>query len=70
MIAIILTPTGAFWRIDDMDRLLKALLFSLFVFFVFHNLTESDFLESDGASWVVFLMMMAALRDYRLRQVS
>jgi O-antigen ligase len=70
MIAIILTPAGAFWRIDDMDRLLKALLFSLFIFFVFHNLTESDFLESDGASWVVFLMMMAALRDYRLRQVS
>jgi O-antigen ligase len=70
MIAIILTPAGAFWRIDDMDRLLKALLFSLFVFFVFHNLTGSDFLESDGASWVVFLMMMAALRDYRLRQVS
>jgi O-antigen ligase len=70
MVAIILTPAGAFWRIDGMDRLLKAFLFSLFVFFVFHNLTESDFLESDGASWVVFLMMMAVLRDYRLRQVS
>ena len=68
LIAVILTPAAAFWRIDDMDRLLKAFLFSLFVFFVFHNLTESDFLESDGASWVVFLMMMAALRDYRLRQ--
>jgi O-antigen ligase len=68
LIAVILTPAAAFWRIDDMDRLLKAFLFSLFVFFVFHNLTESDFLESDGASWVVFLMMMAALRDYRLRR--
>ncbi|HEY2033254.1 MAG TPA: O-antigen ligase family protein [Rhizomicrobium sp.] len=67
MIAVIWTPAIAFWRMDGMDRLLKALLFSLFVFFVFHNLTESDFLESDGASWVVFLMMLAALRDYRLR---
>jgi O-antigen ligase len=70
MTAIILTPACAFWRIDDMDRLLKAFLFSLFVFFLFHNLTESDFLESDGASWVVFLMMMASLRDHRLRQLS
>jgi len=68
MIAVILTPAMAFWRIDDMDRPLKAFLFCLFAFFVLHNLTESDFLESDGASWVVFLLMMAALRDYRLRQ--
>jgi hypothetical protein len=44
-------------------------MFALFVFFVFHNLTESDFLESDGASWVVFLLMMATLRGYRLRQM-
>lgn len=69
MIAVILTPAAAFWRIDNMDRLLKAFMFALFVFFVFHNLTESDFLESDGASWVVFLLMMATLRDYRLRQM-
>jgi O-antigen ligase len=69
MIAVILTPAAAFWRIDDMDRLLKAFMFALFVFFVFHNLTESDFLESDGASWVVFLLMMAILRDYRLRRM-
>ncbi|HEY8950178.1 MAG TPA: O-antigen ligase family protein [Rhizomicrobium sp.] len=68
MIAVILTPAMAFWQIDGMDRLLKAFLFCLFVFFVLHNLTESDFLESDGASWVVFLLMMAALRDYRLRR--
>ena len=68
MIAVIVSPAVAFWRMDGMDRLLKAFLFSLFVFFAFHNLTESDFLESDGASWVVFLMMLAALRDYRLRR--
>ena len=46
--------------------MLKSFLFALFVFFSFHNLTESDFLESDGASWVVFLMMLAVLRRYRL----
>ncbi|HWA29826.1 MAG TPA: O-antigen ligase family protein [Rhizomicrobium sp.] len=66
MICVILQPGIAFWRMDDMDRLLKAFLFALFVFFVFHNLTESDFLESDGASWVVFLMMLASLRGYAL----
>lgn len=70
MICVIVQPATAFWRMDGMDRLLKAFLFSLFVFFVFHNLTESDFLESDGASWVMFLMMLAALRGYRLRNVS
>ncbi|HSC61253.1 MAG TPA: O-antigen ligase family protein, partial [Rhizomicrobium sp.] len=68
MLTVFFAPAVSFWRIDGMDRLLKALLFSLFVFFIFHNLTESDFLESDGASWVVFLMMLAALRDYRLRR--
>ncbi len=51
--ALFLIPAAAFWRIDDMNPDLKALLFGFFVFFLFHNLTESDFLESDGASWVV-----------------
>jgi O-antigen ligase len=66
MICVLIQPGLAFWRMDGMDHLLKAFLFSLFVFFIFHNLTESDFLESDGASWVVFLMMLAVLRRYRL----
>jgi O-antigen ligase len=69
MICVIVQPGLAFWRMDGMDHLLKAFLFSLFVFFVFHNLTESDFLESDGASWVLFLMMLAVLRRYRLKRV-
>ena len=63
MFALIFRPAMGFARADDMDPTLKALLFGLFAFFLFHNLTESDFLESDGASWVVYLMMMAALRD-------
>lgn len=66
MVCVIVQPGIAFWRMDGMDRLLKAFLFALFVFFAFHNLTESDFLESDGASWVVFLMMLASLRGYAL----
>ncbi|MGN6514254.1 MAG: O-antigen ligase family protein [Rhizomicrobium sp.] len=68
MLAVLLRPSIAFWRMDGMDGLLKSFLFALFVFFVFHNLTESDFLESDGASWVVFLMMLGSLRNYALRR--
>lgn len=68
MVVVIVQPGIAFWRMDSMDLLLKTFLFALFVFFVFHNLTESDFLESDGASWVVFLMMLASLRQYALRR--
>jgi O-antigen ligase len=69
MIAVVITPAIAFWRMDGMDQLLKSLLFGFFIFFLFHNLTESDFLESDGASWVIFLMMLASLRTYWLRGV-
>jgi O-antigen ligase len=62
MWSIIISPGIAFWRRDNIEPIFKAFLFSLFIFFVFHNLTESDFLESDGASWVVFLMIIAGLR--------
>lgn len=68
MLVVLLRPGFIFWRMDQMDRLLKSFLFALFVFFVFHNLTESDFLESDGASWVVFLMMLGSLHNHALRR--
>jgi exopolysaccharide production protein ExoQ len=63
MFTLIVRPAMGFARADRIDPTLKALLFAFFAFFLFHNLTESDFLESDGASWVVYLMMMAALRE-------
>ena len=60
MIVFLLLPTASFWQRGDIG--LKALLFSLFVFFVLHNLMETDFLEGDGVTWVGFLLMLAMLR--------
>jgi len=62
--ALIVLPAIRFWRMDDRDPDIKALLFALFVFFVLHNLMESDFLEGDAPAWVAFLLMLAFL--YRL----
>lgn len=60
MIALLLIPALSFWRRGDLG--LKALLFSLFVFLVLHNLMETDFLEGDGVTWVGFLLMLAMVR--------
>ena len=40
----------------------KAPLFSVFVFMVFHNALESDFLEGESPAWVAFVLMLAMLR--------
>jgi O-antigen ligase len=59
-IAFLVTPVASFWRRGHIG--VKALLFSLFVFLVLHNLMETDFLEGDGVTWVGFLLMLAMLR--------
>ncbi len=59
-VALLVVPAASYWRRGDIG--LKALLFSLFVFFVLHNLMETDFLEGDGVTWVGFLLMLAMLR--------
>ena len=63
--ALIVSPAIAFGRRGD--TAMKALLFSLFVFLVLHNLMETDFLEGDGVTWVAFLLMLAML--YRVERV-
>ena len=63
--ALIVSPAIAFWRRGD--TAMKAMLFSLFVFLVLHNLMETDFLEGDGVTWVAFLLMLAML--YRTERV-
>ena len=61
VIGLILVPATQFWRREDVDLNLKALLFAIFVFIVMHNMMESDFLENDSPVWVTFLMMLAML---------
>lgn len=62
MVAFVLKPAIAFWPRDDVNLNFKSLLFAIFIFILFHNLLESDFLEGDGVQWVAFLLMFAMLR--------
>lgn len=62
MYAFVWKPALAFWPRDDAHLPLKSMLFAIFVFILFHNLLESDFLEGDGVQWVAFLLMFAMLR--------
>ncbi|MBI3677565.1 MAG: O-antigen ligase family protein [Proteobacteria bacterium] len=63
IVSLVVLPALEFWQRDPQSSQLRALLFALFVFAVFHNLLESDFLEGDGVVWVSFLMMLALLRS-------
>lgn len=63
--ALIVWPALRFLKAEG-DRLqIKSLLFAIFVFVVFHNVLESDWLESDGAAWVSFLLVLAMLKNIR-----
>jgi len=63
MAALIAAPAIAFWRRGAAAT--KALLFSLFVFLMLHNLMETDFLEGDGVTWVGYLLLLAMLGDLK-----
>jgi O-antigen ligase len=63
--ALILSPLIAFCRAHADEAAQMAPLFAIFVFMALHNFVESDFLEGDGPAWVVFLLMLAALRVAR-----
>jgi O-antigen ligase len=59
--ALLAVPFAKFWPLN-FDRA-KAGHFAVFVFVVFHNFTEADFLAPDGVLWLVFLMVIGALRQ-------
>ncbi len=63
VISLIVLPGIDFWRRGD--TAIKALLFSLFIFLLLHNLMETDFLEGDGVTWVAYLLMLAMLGNLR-----
>ncbi|HEY4124799.1 MAG TPA: O-antigen ligase family protein [Rhizomicrobium sp.] len=62
MVALIALPSLQFLKADATELALKSLLFAIFVFVVFHNVLESDYLESDGPAWVAFLIALAMVR--------
>jgi len=61
LIALVLLPLIAFVRENSGRVAEMAMPFAIFVFIVFHNLLESDFLEGDGPAWVAFLLVLATL---------
>lgn len=63
IVSLVVVPLVDFWRRGALGE--KAILFSLFVFLVLHNLMETDFLEGDGVAWVAYLLMLAMLRTSR-----
>jgi O-antigen ligase len=62
LIALLVEPLVLFGARSRLSLPCRALLFSLFVFFFLHNFMESDFLKTDDAEWVVFLLAFTLLR--------
>jgi len=61
LIALLALPFRRFWPLN-FDRA-KVGYFAVFIFIVFHNFTEADFLAADGVLWLAFLMVLAAIRQ-------
>lgn len=65
MLGFVMAPAVQLWRLDTGIISFKPLLLSLFLFVVFHNFMETDYLEADGPVWVLFLIAIASLRELR-----
>jgi O-antigen ligase len=66
ILALLVRPGLAFRRIEGArDVTFFAPLFAIYVFELFHNAVESDFLEGDGPAWVAFLILLSCLQAGR-----
>jgi O-antigen ligase len=65
MWALVMVPAWRFATAESDMLRLTGLLFAIFVFAVFHNILESDYLEGDAAAWVSLLLALAMLRNLR-----
>lgn len=70
MLVFVVVPARAFWRFGLADLDERSVLFAIFVFMIAHNFLESDFLGVDDPAWIVFLMMLAMLRNGAPRAAS
>lgn len=62
ILAFVIRPALSFRQIKAPREIaLFAPLFAIFVFIVFHNFVESDYLEGDGPAWVAFVLILACL---------
>lgn len=62
---LVVLPLWRFLTADARHALPKGLLFSIFVFALFHNVLESDYLEGDAPVWVLLLLAIAAMKSFR-----
>ena len=65
MWALVVVPAWRFATAGGDALNLTGLLFAIFVFVIFHNILESDYLESDAAAWVSLLLAVAMLNENR-----
>ncbi|HEX3944908.1 MAG TPA: O-antigen ligase family protein [Rhizomicrobium sp.] len=71
MLALIVRPAISFGRIEGTRNVtFFAPLFAIYVFELFHNAVESDFLEGDGPAWVAFLILLSCLHAGRNSDAS
>jgi O-antigen ligase len=63
--ALLVEPVRWFAARSQLDVDTRKLLFALFAFFLMHNFVETNFLRTDGAEWVTFLLAIAMLRTSR-----
>jgi exopolysaccharide production protein ExoQ len=70
ILAFVVAPALQFWPIDPEAGLLRALIFTMFVFILLHNFLESDFLQDDVAPGVMVLLMMALLSNLERQRLA
>jgi O-antigen ligase len=64
VIALVIVPLRQLLATDGQDDVrLRGYLFSMLTFVVFYNVTETVFLRQDKPIWVMFLVVLAVLRQ-------
>ena len=59
--ALLAAPFRRFWPLNCDPA--RAGYFAVFIFSIFHNFTEADFLAPDGVMWLAFIMVIGAARQ-------
>lgn len=58
LIVLLIIPFAKFWPLNHDPA--RDGYFAIFIFIIFHNFTEADFLAPDGVLWLAFLMVLSA----------
>jgi O-antigen ligase len=61
LVVLVAIPFAKFWPLNRDPA--RDGYFAIFIFIVFHNFTEADFLAPDGVLWMAFLMVLSAIKS-------